>query len=100
MATKKQLEAATVKAGFTKEDLPKVLEALEAATVDPAVGTVIHNPATGDVAVRVHQYAEMYWRVTSTDDRSWVETSLVGWDTLHEEAAVVTTPGEAAVDPE
>ncbi len=80
---KKAVEAATVGAGFTEKDLPKVLEALEAITTDPAVGTVLRNPTTGDVAVRVHQYAQMYWRVSSKDDRSWVETSLVGWDVLH-----------------
>jgi hypothetical protein len=99
MATKKDIEAAVVAAGFTKADLPKVMEALAEATTDPAVGTVIRNPATGDVAIRVHQYAEMYWRVTSKDDRSWIETSLVGWDTLHDPAKAETlqpeTPTEA-----
>lgn len=82
MATKKDIEAAVVAAGFTKDDLPAVMEALAAATSDPAVGQVIRNPATGDIAVRVHQYAEMYWRVTSTDDRSWIEAELLGWDVL------------------
>jgi hypothetical protein len=99
MATKKDIEAAVVAAGFTKADLPKVMEALAEATTDPAVGQVIRNPATGDVALRVHQYAETYWRVYSTADRTWIEQELVGWDVLHEAAAVVTTPGEAAVDP-
>jgi hypothetical protein len=99
MATKKQLEAAVVAAGFTKADLPKVMEALADATTDPAVGTILRNPATGDVAVRVHQYTEMYWRVTSTDDRSWVEAELLGWDVLHDPAKAETlkpeTPTEA-----
>jgi hypothetical protein len=90
MATKKDIEAAVVAAGFTKDDLPAVMEALAAATSDPAVGQVIRNPATGDVAVRVHQYTEMYWRVTSTDDRSWVETDLVGWDVLLDPAKAET----------
>jgi hypothetical protein len=84
MATKKELEAAVVAAGFTKADLPKVMEALAEATADPPVGHVVRNPATGDVAVRVRQYTEVYWRVTSKDDRSWIETSLVGWDVLHQ----------------
>jgi hypothetical protein len=98
MATKKDIEAAVIAAGFTKADLPKVMEALAEAT--PAVGQVIRNPATGDVALRVRQYAETYWRVYATDDRTWIEQELVGWDVLHEAAAVVTTPGDAAVDPE
>jgi hypothetical protein len=90
MATKKDIEAAVVAAGFTKADLPKVMEALAEATTDPAVGQVIRNPATGDVAVRVHQYAETYWRVTSTDDRSWIEADLVGWDVLLDPAKAET----------
>ncbi len=99
MATKKDIEAAVVAAGFTKADLPKVMEALAEATSDPAVGQVIRNPATGDVAVRVHQYAEMYWRVTSKDDRTWIEADLVGWDVLLDPAKAETlkpeTPTEA-----
>jgi hypothetical protein len=83
MATKKELEAAVVAAGFTKADLPKVMEALAEATADPPVGQVVRNPATGDVAVRVRQYTEVYWRVYATDDRTWIETEIVGWDVLH-----------------
>ncbi len=90
MATKKDIEAAVVAAGFTKDDLPKVMEALAEATTDPAVGQVIRNPATGDIAVRVHQYTEMYWRVTSTDDRTWIEQELVGWDVLLDPAKAET----------
>jgi hypothetical protein len=90
MATKKDIEAAVVAAGFNKADLPKVMEALAEADTDPAVGQVIRNPATGDVAVRVHQYAEMYWRVTSTDDRTWIEADLVGWDVLLDPAKAET----------
>jgi hypothetical protein len=97
----KQTVAAVAKeSGVTKDEVTKVLEALEAVTVEPAVGTIVRNPATGDVAVYVRQYAETYWRVYATDDRTWIEPELVGWDVLHEAAAVATTPGEAAVDPE
>jgi hypothetical protein len=97
------MDAATesvIKANLSEEDAAKVLAALEAVAVEQGVGTVLHNPATGDVALRVRQYAETYWRVYSTEDRTWIEPELVGWDVLHEAAAVVTTPGEAAVDPE
>jgi hypothetical protein len=90
MATKKDIEAAVVAAGFTKDDLPAVMEALAAATSDPAVGQVIRNPATGDIAVRVHQYAETYWRVYSTDDRTWIEAELLGWDVLLDPAKAET----------
>lgn len=89
-----------LRAELSEEDAAKVIAALESVTTDPGVGTVLHNPATGDVALRVGQYGQFYWRVYSPDDRTWVETEpLVGWDVLHEAVAVVTTPGEAAVDP-
>jgi hypothetical protein len=52
-----------------------------------AAGTVLLNPSTGDVALRVTQYAETYWRVYSPDDRTWIETEIVGWEVLHEAAA-------------
>ena len=90
-----------IKANLSDEDAAKVIAALEAAATEPGVGTVVRNPTNGDVALFVRQYAETYWRVYSTDDRTWTEFEpLVGWDVLHEAAAVVTTPGEAAVDPE
>ena len=91
---------AVIRAELSEEDAAKVIAALESVTTDPGVGTVFRNPATGDVALVVRQYAETYYRVYSPDDRTWIEREpLVGWDVLHEEAAVVTTPGEAAVDP-
>jgi hypothetical protein len=96
-----KIEAALAAADIDPETTTKVIEALEAVAVDPGVGTVLRHPETGDVATYVRQYAETYWRVVSADDRTWTEFEpLVGWDVLHEEAAVATTPGEAAVDPE
>ena len=81
---------------LSEEDAAKVKAALEAVTSDPAVGTVLRNPATGDVAVRVHQYAEFYWRVYSTDDRTWIETEpLVGWDTVFAPVSADARPAEA-----
>ncbi len=94
-----KIEAALAGADLDEETTAKVIAALEAVAVDAGVGTVLHNPATGDVALLVRQYDEVYWRVYATDDRTWIEPELVGWDVLHEAAAVVTTPGEAAVDP-
>jgi hypothetical protein len=91
--------AAVQAAELSPEDQAKVIAALEAVAVEQGVGTVLHNPATGDVALRVRQYDEVYWRVYATDDRTWIEPEIVGWDVLHEAAAVVTTPGDAAVDP-
>ena len=89
---------AVLNSELSEEDAAKVVAALEALTTDPGLGTVLRNPATGDVAVFVRQYAETYWRVRSTDDRTWTEFEpLVGWDVLHEEAAAATL--EAAVDP-
>jgi hypothetical protein len=89
-----------IRANLSEEDAEKVIAALEAVVTTPGVGTVLRDPATGDTAVYVRQYAETYYRVYSTDDRTWtVFEPLVGWDVLHEEAAVATTPGDAAVDP-
>jgi hypothetical protein len=91
------MDAATqnvIKANLTEEEAAKVIAALEAAAVEQGVGTVLHNPATGDVALYVRQYAETYWRITSTDDRTWIEKEpLVGWDVLHT-AEAVTAPAE------
>jgi hypothetical protein len=95
-----KIEAALAAADIDPETTAKVISVLEAVAVEPGVGTVLRNPATGDVATYVRQYTETYWRVVSVDDRAWTEFEpLVGWDVLHEAAAVVTTPGEAAVDP-
>jgi hypothetical protein len=89
-----------IRATLSDEDAAKVIAALEAAAVEAGVGTVVRNPANGDTAVFVRQYAETYWRVVSVDDRTWTEFEpLVGWDVLHQAEAVVTTPGDAAVDP-
>jgi hypothetical protein len=89
-----------INANLSPEDAAKVVAALESATTDPGVGTVLRDPATGDVAVFVRQYAETYWRVYSTDDRTWtLFEPIVGWDVLFDAPAVVTTPGDAAVDP-
>jgi hypothetical protein len=96
-----KIEAALAAADIDPETAAKVVAALEAVAVEPGVGTVLRNPENGNVATYVRQYAETYWRVVSADDRTWTEFEpLVGWDVLHEEAAVATTPGEAAVDPE
>lgn len=91
---------AVLRAELSEEDQAKVIAALEAVTTDPPVGTVLRNPATGDVAVYVRQYAETYWRVVSPDDRNWIETEpLVGWDGLFKPEPVeppATEPGEGA----
>jgi hypothetical protein len=95
-----KIEAALAAADIDPETAAKVIEALEAVAVEPGVGTVVRNPENGDTALYVRQYAETYWRVVSVDDRTWtVFEPLVGWDVLHEAAAVVTTPGDVAVDP-
>ena len=94
-----KIVAALTAADIDPETATKVVEALEAVAAEPGVGTVLRNPENGDTAVFVRQYAETYYRVYSTDDRTWIEPEIVGWDVLHEAAAVATTPGDAAVDP-
>jgi hypothetical protein len=92
---------AVLNSELSEEDAAKVKAALEAVAVEPGVGTVLRHPNSGDIALYVRQYDQTYWRIYATDDRTWVETEpLVGWDVLHEAAAVATTPGDAAVDPE
>jgi hypothetical protein len=85
-----------IRSTLSEEDAAKVIAALEVVTTDPGVGTVLRNPATGDVAVRVGQYGEFYWRVYATDDRTWIEKEpIVGWDVLHT-AEAVAAPAEVA----
>ena len=96
----KTIEAVAADSGLSAKSVQKVVDSLESVVVDPAPGTVIRNPATGDVATRVRQYGETYWRVVASDDRTWTEFEpLVGWDVLYDAPAAVTTPGDAAVDP-
>jgi hypothetical protein len=91
--------AALHTAGLSEEDQAKVIAALDSVTTEPPVGTVLRNPATGDVAVYVRQYAETYYRIVSPDDRNWVESeALVGWDALHK-PAVESVPAPE-VDPD
>ncbi len=78
----KTIDAVAAESGVTKDEVTRVVEALEALQTDPTVGQIRHNPATGDVAVYVRQYGETYWSVTSVDDRHWVETDVLGWDVL------------------
>jgi hypothetical protein len=95
-----KIAEALAAADIDPETTAKVISALEAVAVEPGVGTVLRNPENGDTALFVRQYAETYYRVYSTDDRTWtVFEPLVGWDVLHEAAAVATTPGDAAVYP-
>jgi len=86
-----------IRTTLSEEDAAKVIAALEAVTTTPGVGTVLRNPATGDIATYVREYGETYWRVRATNDRTWTEFEpLVGWDVLYDAPAVVTT---LAVDP-
>ena len=95
-----KIEAVINSAGLSEEDAAKVIAALEAVATAPGVGTVLRNPATGDVATYVREYGETYWRVRATNDRTWTEFEpIVGWDVLYDAPATVTTPGDAAVDP-
>jgi hypothetical protein len=93
--SEKTVSAVAKETGVTKDDVAKVVEALEALQTDPVVGEVRHNPATGDVAIFVRQYGETYWSVVSVEDRHWVEADTVGWDVLVDPAKT-----EAAPEPE
>lgn len=96
----KTIEAIAAESGLTKDEVTKVVDALEGLQTDPAVGAIRHNPATGDVAIFVRQYGETYWRAVSPDDRNWVEQELVGWDVLVDPAKAETLTPEAPVDGE
>ena len=87
---------AVISGELSEEDAARVIAALEAVTTDPGVGTVLRNPATGDTAVYVRQYNETYWRVRTTDDRTWTEFEpIVGWDVLYTTEVITTdAPGQ------
>jgi hypothetical protein len=59
----------------------------EEAAVKPVVGTVLRHPNSGDVALCVSQYGKTYWRIYASDDRTWIETGIVGWDVLFDPQA-------------
>jgi hypothetical protein len=65
-----------------EEDAARLLKAIKRAT-NPAVGTVLRNTSTGDIAVRVRHHLETYWRVVNSDDLTWTDFNpLNSWVVL------------------
>lgn len=68
----------------TEEQIKMVLEAVQRLRDGDPVGTVLHNAASGAVAVRVAESGVPYWHVTSLDGSLSNDTNatLAGWDVL------------------
>lgn len=49
---------------INEEQVAQVLTALNNVYDGPPVGTILHNPSTGEVAHRVSQNGVLIWRIT------------------------------------
>lgn len=79
----------SVKAGLpdvTEEQVRMVLEAVDRVTNGRAVGTLLSDPASGAIALRVEDNGVQLWRVTAPDGSTWsdMQPDLAGWDTIKE----------------
>lgn len=68
----------------TDEHVAMVLKALYLVQNGDPLGTVLTDPDTGEVALRVAVGGVHQWRITSPDGSSRIElgTTLPGWDVL------------------
>lgn len=68
----------------TEEQVKMVLEAVERVQSGDPVGTVLEEPGTGNVAVRVSESGVLVWRVTGLDGSVSADTqgTLAGWTVL------------------
>lgn len=68
----------------TEEQVKMVLEAVERVQAGDPVGTVLEEPGTGNIAVRVSESGVLVWRVTGLDGSVSADTqgTLPGWTVL------------------
>lgn len=68
----------------TDEQVAMVLNAWNIVQSGDPLGTVLTDPETGRVAVRVAMNGVHHWRVTDPDGGSWVESTptLPGWTVI------------------
>jgi len=71
-------------ADVTEEQVKAVLEAVERVQGGDPVGTVLEEPGTGNVAVRVSDSGVLYWHVTGLDGSlsNDQQPTLAGWTVL------------------
>lgn len=69
----------------TEEHVNMVLTTLERVKEGAPVGTVLSDPATGSIAVRVSEAGVHMWRVTSPDGGTWSDMQpTLPWPVLRE----------------
>jgi|688.fasta_scaffold23784_6 hypothetical protein len=67
----------------SEETVAAVIQAWNAIKEGPSPGTVLINPANGDVAVRVSDSGVHYWQVVALDGTVWKDANPnLGWDVL------------------
>ncbi len=71
-------------ADLTEEQVKAVLTAVQRAQGGDPVGTVLEEPGTGNIAVRVSDQGALYWRVTGLDGSvsNDAQGTLAGWTVL------------------
>lgn len=68
----------------TADQVRAVLTALDAVRDGEPVGTIVQDPGTGAIAVRVSDGSVPYWRVTTPDGNTHADAQpkLAGWTSL------------------
>lgn len=66
------------------EHVAMVLSAWNTVLNGSPLGTILRNPETGDIAMRVSELGVHKWRVTATDGGQWADMrpTLPGWEPL------------------
>lgn len=78
--------AVSAQCGLEENVVRSVLTALEQTFDGAPVGTVLQDPATGSVAVRVAENGVLLWKVAAVDGGEWkdMQPNLKGWTVLVE----------------
>ncbi len=71
-------------ADMSEEQVKAVLSAVQRVQGGDPVGTVLEEPGTGNIAVRVSDQGALYWRVTGLDGSvsNDQQGTLAGWTVL------------------
>lgn len=72
--------------GIPEEHVRAVLAALEVVRDGLPVGTIVQDPETSALAVRVSENGVHLWKVTALDGGEWrdMQPTLSGWKVLHQ----------------
>lgn len=76
-------------ADVTADQVRAVLTALDAVRDGEPVGTLVQDPGTGSIAVRVSDGSVPFWRVTTPDGNTHTDAQpkLAGWVAIGTTAA-------------